>query len=88
MHDDATPRNGNGGWRTAALSASGAILFAIVGWIATDATDSRNKMSAEIAANAQRIAVLEESNRNVRESQARIEKLLEDIRRDMQERRR
>jgi hypothetical protein len=81
-------RNGNGGWRAAALTAAGTVLFGIVGWIATDATNARAKMADDIAGQAQRIAVLEESNRNVRESQARIEKLLEDIRREIQERRR
>jgi hypothetical protein len=89
MNDHHIPsRNGNGGWRAAALTAVGTVLFAIVGWIATDATNARTKMADDIAGQAQRIAVLEESNRNVRESQARIEKLLEDIRREMQERRR
>lgn len=83
-----TVGNGNGGWRTAALSASGAILFGVIGWVATDATTQRDKMAGDIAASAQRIAVLEESNRNIRESQQRIEKMLEDIRREMQELRR
>jgi hypothetical protein len=89
MGQEQQSRSSNsGGWRAAALGVCGTALFGLIGWIATDATTARTKMSEEIASAASRIAVLEESNRNVRESQARIEKLLEEIRRDMQDRRR
>lgn len=77
----------NGSWKTPALSAFGAVLLLLIGWIATAATTDRDRMSAEIATSIQRIAVLEESNRNIRESQARIENVLEDIRRQLQQER-
>lgn len=82
-------RNGNGnGWQKNALGALWVILLAVVGWIATDATTARAKMSDDLNAQRQRIAVLEESGRNTRESLARVESILEDIRRQLQDRRR
>jgi sigma54-dependent transcription regulator len=83
-----TNGNGNGGWRSYLLGTSGALLFALVGWTATDAATARTEMSRELAASAQRIATLEEANRNMRESLARIEAGVDELRRAMQDRRR
>lgn len=76
------------GLKTTVISVLWAVLFGIVGWIATDASTSRMEMAKDIAASSLRIATLEESNRNSREALARIESVVEDIRRQMQQERR
>src|SRR5688572_14728812 len=43
----------NGSWKTPALSAFGAVLLLLIGWIATAATTDRDRMSAEIASSIQ-----------------------------------
>jgi sigma54-dependent transcription regulator len=78
----------NGGWRSYLLGITGTCLFAFIGWTATDATTARNEMNKELAASVQRIAILEESNRNMRESLARIEAGVDELRHAMQDRRR
>jgi septal ring factor EnvC (AmiA/AmiB activator) len=83
-------RNGNG-WKTTALGAVWGLLILVAGWIATDATTARTKMADDLASDRQRIAVLEERDRNVRESLVRIEHGVDDLReqlRQAQERRR
>lgn len=84
--------NGNNGslgngWRSTLLGALWGVLLLIMGWVATDASTKQAEMSRDIAALSQRVAISEESNRNMRDSLARIEGVLEDIRRQMQERR-
>lgn len=79
-----TPLEDEGpGWRPTLMQMLWAVLLLVVGWVATDATSARVKMADDIATAAQRIAILEESNRNMRDSLTRIESVLEDIRRDM-----
>lgn len=80
--------NGENGWRPTVMQWLWAALLLLVGWMATEATTARAKMTDELASSVQRIAVLEESNRNIRESQSRIEAVLEDIRRQLQQDRR
>lgn len=81
--------NGNGnGWKSTLLSICGAVLMLIAGWIATDLSTTKAEMSRDLAAITQRTAILEESNRNLRDSLARIESVLEEIRRDMRPERR
>ena len=70
------------------LTIVGGILFALVSWIATAETTARQKISDDLARSVQRIAVLEEAVKNVRESQQRIEGTLEEIRRQLQQERR
>lgn len=86
--DGEDRRDGADGWRPTLMQGLAVVLMAVAGWVATDWTTARAKMADEIAASSQRIAVLEESNRNMRESQARIEATLEDIRRQLQQERR
>lgn len=81
-------RNGAPVTQKTVLSVFGSILFAAVGWMATTEATARAKMADDIAEASRKIAVLEESNRNVRESQSRIEAVLEDIRRQLQQERR
>jgi hypothetical protein len=76
------------GWRPTLMQALAIVLMAVAGWIVTDWTTARAKMSDEIARSSQRIAVLEADMRHIRESQQRIESSLEDIRRQLQQERR
>jgi hypothetical protein len=80
--------NGNGtSWRTAAISGLGAVVLVLSGWAYSDARAAATQSAATIAtlADAQRIdreriAILEEANRNVRESLQRIESVVNEIR--------
>lgn len=86
---DREPARENGnGWRSTLLGALFVALMAVVGWIATDLQTSRGEMAKELSEHRQRIAILEEANRNSAASQDRIERGVEDIRRQLQERRR
>lgn len=80
--------DGVGGWRNTILGWLWVVLMMVVGWIATDASTSRNKMTEQITQNSQHIAILEEANRNMRETLQRIEKLAEDIRAKQEDARR
>lgn len=76
------------GWRPTVMQGLWVILIMIVGWIATDATAARAQMAKDVAVNSQRIAVVEEAQRNIRDSQQRIETTLDEIRRQLQTERR
>lgn len=86
--DRQAPSTNGNGWKTTVMGALWGVLVLLVGWIATDASTSRAEMQKDIAASARQIAILEESNRNMRDTLSRIEDVVEDIRRQMQERRR
>lgn len=80
--------NGNSGWRGVALSALFAVLLAVAGWTATDSQTARNDMRADIvalqkerAADAQRIATLEEGMRQLLRYLDRIESGVDELRR-------
>lgn len=79
MGERAENRELGNGWKTALIAGLWALLMAVVGWDVTAAQTAREKMSADIASSQQRIAVLEEANRNNQESLRRIERLLDDI---------
>jgi hypothetical protein len=86
---EPNPRESNGsGWKTTAIGALWVVLLMVVGWIATDATTARTKMADQIAESQQRIAILEESQRNLRESLKRIEDGIDELRRTQQQDRR
>lgn len=72
--------NGNG-WKTAALGALWAVLMAIFGWIATSATTANADLAKTLSTDQQRIAILEESERNTKESLKRIEDGVNELRR-------
>jgi len=76
----------NGGIRTTVMSWVLASLTAVVGWMATDASTSRAKMLDQIQQAQQEVAVIKESNRNIRETLVRIETLLEVMRQRQEER--
>lgn len=79
--------NGNG-WKTAALGALWAVLMAVVGWNATNAANANAQLSKMVADDQQRIAILEEAQRNMRESLKRIEDGVDELRRSQADRRR
>lgn len=81
-------RDTGNGWRATLLGALFVAFMAVVGWIATDLSTARNDMAKELSEHRQRIAILEEANRNSAASNERIERGVEDIRRQLQERRR
>lgn len=81
-------RNGSKGWQAVMLAGLFAAFMAVVGWIATDAQTARNKLTDDIDEQARKVAVLEEGQRNQKEALNEIKALLEDIRRQMVERRR
>jgi hypothetical protein len=80
--------NGSGSsWRTAAISGLGAVVLLLSGWSYADSRAAQQQSSATISALAdaqridrERIAILEEANRNVRESLQRIESVVNEIR--------
>jgi hypothetical protein len=80
----STTTNGNG-WKTPAIGALWAILLLLAGWFVQDSAAFRSEITKQIGESTARIAVLEEANRNIRESLARIEAGVGELR---QERRR
>lgn len=78
--------NGNG-WRSTLLGALFVAFMAVVGWVATDLATSRSEMAKELSEHRQRIAILEEANRNSAASQERIERGIENVQRQLQDRR-
>lgn len=78
-HDDDDDRRD--GWPKPLVGVLGIVLMAVFGFIATDYATTKSEMVKQINNNSQRLAVLEEANRNVRESLARIENGIEEIRR-------
>jgi hypothetical protein len=85
--DREPSRDSGPSWRTTLMGALFTVLLLVAGWIATDAQTSRNEMAKELGEHRQRIAILEEANRHSAASQSRIERGVEDIRRQLQERR-
>lgn len=82
------PRDHGNGWRSTLMGWGFVAFMASVGWIATDAQTARNELTTQINAQARQIATLEESNRNIRDSLERIERMLYELQRLSQERRR
>jgi hypothetical protein len=82
-----TPGNGNG-WKTPAIGALWAILLLLAGWFVQDSAAFRSEITKQIGESTARIAVLEEANRNIRESLARIEAGVARLSEQQQERRR
>jgi peptidoglycan hydrolase CwlO-like protein len=77
---EETARSNGNGWKTAALGALWAVLMAMFGWIATSATTANADLAKTISADQQRIAILEESQRNMRDSLKRIEDGVNELR--------
>lgn len=77
-------------WQRPLIGVLYGVLFAIVAWMANDAATARAEMTKQINDSVQRIAILEESNRNMRDSLLRIESGVDELRRlqQQQERRR
>lgn len=71
---------GRDAWRPTLMHGMWAVLILMVSWMATDAASARKEMSEQIASSVQRIATLEESNRNMRESLQRIESGINELR--------
>lgn len=75
-------------WQKTLLGIAGSVLAIVMVWMINEASSARTKMQEQIGAQAERIAVVEESNRNIIASQQRIEVTLDDIRRQLQQDRR
>lgn len=72
----------NNGWQKAAIVALWAVLLMLVGWIYSDAAQARAEQTKTIQALSERVATQEEATRNVRESLARIETGVNELRRE------
>ena len=76
-------------WRQAALGAVWVVLVMVVGWIATDARTANVKLTETVHANQQRLAIVEEAQRNkdryTQETLRRIEANLDEVRREVKQ---
>lgn len=87
---DHVRSNGNGNaWQKPVIAALWAVLLIGAGWVYSDARDTRKTVQATVKAlettdqeSLQRIAVLEENARNVREALKRIEEGINELRRE------
>lgn len=82
-HDDRRESDPNS-WRPVLIGGLWAVLMAVMGWVALDASDARKTMAQQIAANGQRITMLEAEMRFNRETLQRIEMAGEDNRKLLQ----
>lgn len=78
----SAPANGSNGWKSVIIAGLFTACMAVIGWMATDSQTARNRMTERIDDQAQRIAVLEEANRNTGAALRRIEEGVNEIRRD------
>lgn len=68
-------------WQRAVIAGLWAVLLLLVGWIYADASSARADQLKITQALTERVAILEEANRNVRESLKRIEDGINELRR-------
>ena len=80
--------HGGKGWHSVAMGGLWVLVLLFAGWVWAEAKDAREEMAQTIrvhaqqsAADRERIAILEESTRNMRESLQRIETGVNELRR-------
>ena len=76
------------GWSAKIMHAMWAVIILILGYMLTSTDAARSKLIDQVNSDTQRIGVLEEQNRNTRESLQRIENGVYELRQREQERRR
>lgn len=70
------------GWQKLVISALGAIVLLVAGWVWADAQQAKTDTANTIRQFGERLATQEEATRGVRESLIRIENGVNELRRD------